>query len=52
VTQDRVQWHLLVNTVINELLVSMKGGNFLTSQVTVSSSKRTLLYGVTWLLGY
>jgi len=33
----------------NELTGSMKGGNFLTSCVTVSFSKRTLLYGVSHL---
>jgi hypothetical protein len=39
------QWQALVNTVMN-LQVPYKAGSFLNSWVTVSSSRRTLLHGV------
>jgi hypothetical protein len=45
VTQNRDQCRSLVNTVLN-LLVSYKAGNFLTSRMTISPSRRTLLHGV------
>jgi hypothetical protein len=38
-----------VKTVMN-LQVPQKAGNFLTSQVTISSSRRPLLHGVSWLV--
>jgi len=43
-TQGRDQWRALVNTVMN-LRISQKAYHFLTSGVTISSS-RTLLRGV------
>jgi hypothetical protein len=43
--QDKDQWLDLVNTVMN-LRVLYKAGNFLTSWVTVSLSRSTLLHGV------
>jgi len=39
--QDRVQWRAVVNTVMN-LWVPLKSGNFLTSRVNLSFSRRTL----------
>jgi hypothetical protein len=35
----------------NELSGSIKGGEFLISQVTISFSRRPQLYGVGWLVG-
>jgi hypothetical protein len=45
VAQDRNKWRDVVNTVMN-LRVPRKAGNFLTSCVTISFSRRTLPYGV------
>jgi hypothetical protein len=36
----------------NEPSGSIKGGNFFTSWVTVSFSRRTLLHGSGWLVGW
>jgi hypothetical protein len=41
--QDRDQWHVFVNKVMDPW-VPWKAGNFLTSWVTISFSKRTLLH--------
>jgi hypothetical protein len=41
-SQDRDQWGAVVNTVMN-IWVPRKAGNFLTSLVTISFSRRTLL---------
>jgi hypothetical protein len=41
--QDRDQWQVLVNTVMN-----LQTGNFLTDSVTVSFSRRILLHGVSF----
>jgi hypothetical protein len=43
--QDRAQWRVVVNTVMN-LQVPVKAGN-LTSLVTISLSGRTLRYALT-----
>jgi len=43
--QDRDQWQALVDMVMN-FQVAYKTGSFLTSQVTVSFSKRTLCHAV------
>jgi len=43
--EDRDQWQAVVSTVIN-LQVPQKVENFLTSCVTVSSSRRALLHVV------
>jgi hypothetical protein len=43
--QDRDQWRALVNTVM-KIRVAQKAGNFLTSLVTISFSRRTLVYEV------
>jgi hypothetical protein len=40
-TQDRDRWLALVNTVINLLILCIKGGDL--SRVTVSFSRRTQL---------
>jgi hypothetical protein len=45
--QDRAQWRTPVNTEMN-FRVPLKAGNFLTSWVTVSFSRRTLLHGITY----
>jgi hypothetical protein len=42
---DSDQWRAVVNTAIN-LRVQLKAGNFLTSLITVSFSRRTLLRGI------
>jgi hypothetical protein len=41
--QDRDQWRILVNMVLN-LRVLQKAGSFLTRLVTISFSRRTLLH--------
>jgi hypothetical protein len=41
--QNMVYWLALENPVIN-----LQAGNFLTSEATVSFSRRTLLHGVTY----
>jgi len=43
--QDRDQWQALVN-MVRYLWVTLNVGNFLTSQVTLSFSRGTLLHGV------
>jgi hypothetical protein len=43
--QDRDQWQVTVNTVM-KLRVPLKARNFLTSWVTISFSRRTVLHGV------
>jgi hypothetical protein len=43
--QNRGQWRAVVNTVM-KLQVPCKVGNFLTSCVTISFSRKTLLHGV------
>jgi hypothetical protein len=45
--EDRDQWQTVVNTVMN-FQVPQKAGNFLTSRVTVSFSRRTLLHGISY----
>jgi len=47
--QDRDQCWAVVNTVIS-LMVPQKGENFLTSRVTISFARRTLIHGVSWLV--
>jgi hypothetical protein len=44
--QGRVQWWDLLNVVLQKV------GTFLTSSVTISFSRRTLLHGVTSLVGW
>jgi hypothetical protein len=44
-TQDKYQWRVLVNTVMN-LRIPLQAGNFLTSWVTSNLSRRTLLHGL------
>jgi hypothetical protein len=46
---DRDQWRTLMNTVM-KFRVSLKKGNFLTSLVTVSFSRRTLLRGISYII--
>jgi len=43
--QDRVQWQVPVNIVMN-IQVTKKAGNFLISQATISFSRRSLLHAV------
>jgi hypothetical protein len=43
--QEWDQWRTVVNTVMN-LRVPQRAGNFLTSWVTISFSRRTLIHGV------
>jgi hypothetical protein len=45
VVQDRVQWLVIINTVMN-LLVLYKAGNFVTSRASVSFIRRILLNGI------
>jgi hypothetical protein len=45
VAQNRDQWQVLVNMVIS-LCISQNARNFLTSWMTISFSRRTLLHGV------
>jgi hypothetical protein len=47
-TQDKDQWRGLVSMVMN-LLVASNAEDMLTSWVTVSFSRRTLLYGISYL---
>jgi hypothetical protein len=47
--QDGDKWQALMNTLMN-LWVPLKGENFLTSCVTISFSRRTLLHGNSYLL--
>jgi hypothetical protein len=47
--QVRDRWLVLVNRVVN-LWVPWKAGNFLTSQVIISLSRKTLLCGVSCLI--
>jgi hypothetical protein len=46
-TDDRDQWRVLVNMVIN-LQVPSNTGNFLTSQVIISFTRKFLLHGVSF----
>jgi hypothetical protein len=46
--QDRDQWRVVVKTVMN-LRIPYKAGNFLTSWVTISFTRRTLLHGVSYI---
>jgi hypothetical protein len=43
--QDSCQWQTLVNMVINLWVPQKKHGYFLTTQVTISFSGKTLLHG-------
>jgi hypothetical protein len=48
VDQDRNQWRLVMNTVMNLRVPWGGGGDFLTSWATVSFSRRTPLHGISY----
>jgi hypothetical protein len=49
--KDRDRWRAVVNAVMN-LQFSKQMGNFLTSCMTISFSRRALLHGVSFIYGY